>query len=105
MLVVFQPRPDDTLPTVPLARYGGLVTMGSYLVVLGTAFAQPWIGYSRAWTYAALRQLVRSHPGFVVDRTLNQHFVTTSPQGFLRRVLDPAAPGRYDATLDDLSGL
>ena len=41
----------------------------------------------------------------MVDYTLNQHLITTSPFGFLRRVLDPVADGRYDPSLDDLDGL
>jgi cephalosporin hydroxylase len=105
VLVVFQPRPDDALPTGPLSLYGALVSLQSYLVVLGAAFGQPWIGYSRRWIYRALIRFVQDHPGFVVDQTLNQHFLTTSPSGFLRRVLDPVPAERYDAALDDLSGL
>ena len=105
VLVVFQPRLDDALPTGPLAQYGALVTFGSYLVVLGAAFGQPWIGYSRRWIYRAIVRFVQDHPRFVVDHTLNRHLLTTSPAGFLRRALDPLPVERYDAALDDLSGL
>ena len=105
VLVVFQPREDDVLPTEPLAKYAALVSAGSYLVVLGGAFGQPWIGYSRRWTFRAVNDFLRDHPQFVVDQTLNQHLVTTSPFGFLQRMLDPAAAQRYDPSLDDLDGL
>jgi cephalosporin hydroxylase/glycosyltransferase involved in cell wall biosynthesis len=105
VLAVFQPRPDDALPTAALSLYGTLVTFQSYLVVLGAAFGQPWIGYSRRWTYRAIVRFVQDHAGFVVDQTLNQHLLTTSPSGFLRRVLDPLPAERYDSALDDLSGL
>ena len=105
VMAIYQPTADEAAPNEVLARYGALITVGSYLVVLGAAFGQPWIGYSRSWTYRAILAFVRDHPAFVVDRTMNRHLVTTSPNGFLRRVLDPSRSEQYDATLDDLSGL
>ncbi len=105
VLALYRPGPQDSLPVEALTAWSRLVTFESYLVVLGVAIGQPWLGYSRAWTYQAIRRFLQRHPGFVIDRTLNRHFVTTCPSGFLRRVLDPVAAGDYDPLLDDLEGL
>jgi cephalosporin hydroxylase len=104
-LVVFQPGGEEALPVAALAAYARFVTFGSYLVALDTALGQPWLGYSRSWLYRAIVRFTQGNPGFVIDRTLNRHFVTTCPSGFLRRVLDPLPFGRYDEALDDLSGV
>ena len=105
VMVVYQPTSEEACPGEVLARYGALTTFDSYLVVLGAAFGQPWIGYSRSWTYQTILAFVRDHPAFVVDRTMNRHLVTTSPHGFLRRVLDRSTSEQYDARLDDLTKL
>ena len=105
VLVLFQPAAQDTLPAESLEAYARVVSFGSYLVVIGAAFGQPWLGYSQSWLYAAIRRFIRQRSDFVIDRTMNQHFITTCPSGFLRRVLDPMLVQDYDASLDDLAGL
>ena len=105
VLVLYQPGPDEGLPVEALRAWSRLVSFDSYLIVLGVALGQPWLGYSRSWTYRAIVRFVESTPGFVIDRTMNRHLVTTCPSGFIRRVLDPMAAGAYDSALDDLEGL
>ena len=105
VLALFQPSADDALPVDALATYARFVSFESYLVVLGAALGQPWLGYSRLWLYRAIVRFTQGGHGFVVDRTLNRHFVTTCPAGFLRRVLNPIPLERYDTALDDLDGL
>ena len=105
VLVLYQSGPDEGLPVEALRAWSRLVSFGSYLIVPGVALGQPWLGYSRSWTYRAIVRFVESTPSFVVDRTMNRHWVTTCPSGFLRRVLDPMTAGTYDVTLDELEGL
>lgn len=105
VLVVLQPDGQDALPVAALHDYARFVTFGSYLIVLGAAFGQPWLGYSTSWLYRAIVRFTQARRDFVVDRTLNRHFVTTCPSGFLRRALEPATLGAYDEALDDLSGV
>ncbi len=104
VLALFQPGAGDALPVDALAHYARFVSFESYLVVLGAALGQPWLGYSRLWLYRAIVRFTQGDHGFVVDRTLNRHFVTTCPSGFLRRVLNPLPLERYDPALDDLDG-
>jgi cephalosporin hydroxylase/glycosyltransferase involved in cell wall biosynthesis len=105
VLVLYQPSPHEALPVENLELHADLVTFGSYLIVVGAALGQPWLGYSRQWLYRAIQRFVQGQSSFVIDRTMNQHFVTTCPSGFLRRVLNPFVFEDYDAALDDLSRL
>ena len=105
VLVLYQPDADQTFPVESLNIYARFVSFDSYLIVLSAALGQPWLGYSQSRLYRAIVRFVEAHPGFVVDRTMNRHFITTCPSGFLRRVLDPVRVGEYDLALDDLSGL
>ena len=105
VVVLLQPAPDDALPIPTLDAYARFVTFGGYLVVLGTALGQPWLGYSRSWLYRAIVRFTQARTDFVIDRTLTRHFVTTCPSGFLRRALEPLSLGLYDEALDDLSGV
>ena len=105
VLVLLQPEAQDALPVAALDAYARFVTFNSYLVVLGAALGQPWLGYSQSWLYRAIVRFTQARTDFVVDRTLNRHFVTTCPSGFLRRALEPISLGTYDEALDDLSGV
>ena len=105
VLVIYSPDADSQLPVDGLALYSQLVTFGSYLIVLKTAFGRPWLGYARSSLYRAIVRLTQSDPSLVIDRTLSRHFVTTSPSGFVRRVLSPQTFRQYDESVDDLSGL
>lgn len=69
-----------------MARYMELVSHRSYLVVLDSLLGQPWLGYSTRQPRKLIRELIARHPEFVIDRSWNQHLVTTSPGGYLRRV-------------------
>ena len=105
VLALLQPDERDALPVAALDLYARFVSFGSYLVVLGAAIGQPWLGYSKSWIYRAIMRFTSARADFVIDRTLNRHFVTTCPSGFLRRALEPMSLGTYDEALDDLSGV
>ena len=105
VLTLLQPEEHDALPVGALDTYARFVSFGSYLIVLGAALGQPWLGYSQAWTYRAIVRFTHARPEFVIDRSLNRHFVTTCPSGFLRRALQPLSIATYDEALDDLSGV
>ncbi len=105
VLVLLQPEAHDALPVAALDAYARFVTFGSYLIVLGAALGQPWLGYSQSRLHQATVRFAQARTDFVVDRTLNRHFVTTCPSGFLRRALEPVSLGTYDEALDDLSGV
>ncbi len=100
-LVLYVPGAQDVLPIEPLRAYARFVSMRSYLIVLGTVFGQPWLGYSSYWFQAAIRSFVAGAP-FVIERGWNQHLITTSPGGYLRRVSAGDDAG-YDASLDQLN--
>jgi cephalosporin hydroxylase len=90
VLVLFAPSPGDLLPIDALTAYSKFVTMRSYLVFLGTAFGQPWLGYSKHWYMTAIRMLLGREP-FAIDTYLNRHLITTSPLGYLQRIEPPPA--------------
>ena len=85
ILVIFAPEPGDTMPLEMLRAYAAFVTPRSYIVFLGTAFGQPWLGYSQHWYMTAIRRLLDSEP-FAIDRSCNAHLVSTSPFGYLQRI-------------------
>lgn len=97
VLVLYAAAEEDTVPIDALRACAGLVSPGSYLIVLGTVFGQPWLGYSTRWLRAAIKQLV-AETGFVIDHGWNRQFVHTSPDGYLRRVRVSVAD--YDPSLD-----
>jgi len=101
VLVLFAPGSHDYTPTAPLRAYAGFVSVRSYLIVLGTVFGQPWLGYSKFWLESAVKALVRDAP-FVIDHSRNQQLVTISPNGYLQRILDNVLGGGSDAA-DDVS--
>lgn len=103
VLVLFAPGNHDYTPIEPLRAYAGFVSVRSYLIVLGSVFGQPWLGYSKFWLESAIKTLVREAP-FVIDHSRNQQLVTTSPNGYLQRVLDNVLAGGGDAA-DDLSDI
>jgi cephalosporin hydroxylase len=88
VLVIFTPDAGDTVPAEALRAYARLVTPRSYLVFLGTALGQPWLGYSRYWFMTAISRLLDSEP-FSIDLDCNPHLVTTSPLGYLQRIETP----------------
>jgi cephalosporin hydroxylase/GT2 family glycosyltransferase len=89
VMVVFTPDEGDMLPIDALRAYAGFVTPRSYLVFAGTAFGQPWLGYSRRWYHTAIQMLVDLMP-FAIDHSCNPHLVSTSPLGYLQRIENPA---------------
>jgi cephalosporin hydroxylase len=85
VMVLFAPDEGDWLPIEALRAYAKFVTCRSYLVFLGTALGQPWLGYSTRWYMTAIRLLVAGGH-FVIDTYRNPHLVTTSPLGYLQRI-------------------
>lgn len=77
-----------------LERYAPLVTPGSYLVVFDTVMPlvadAPAAGeaWDRDNPLEAIRDFLRSHPQFEVDRTLERLGATYCHSGFLRRLDD-----------------
>jgi cephalosporin hydroxylase len=92
VMVLFAPDDGDLLPIEALMQYAGLVTCRSYLVFLGTALGQPWLGYSTRWHMTAIRMLLARAP-FTIDTYCNPHLLTTSPLGYLLRTEPEAANG------------
>lgn len=97
VLVLYAAADTDAVPDDALRACSRFVSLGSYMIVLGTAFGQPWLGYSTRWLQAAIKQVV-AEAGFVIDRAWNQHLVHTCPGGYLRRVRVPVT--EYDPSLD-----
>ncbi len=89
-LVLFSPDEDDAFPLEALRAYASFVTCRSYLVFLGTALGQPWLGYSTRWYLTAIRMMLASAP-FVMDVTCNPHMTTSSPCGYLQRIEEAGA--------------
>lgn len=100
-LVFFSPRKADFIPVEQLRAYAQFVSFRSYLIFLGSVFGQPWLGYSSYWFQSAINGFVASS-AFVIDKTWNQHLISTSPNGYLRRVGDVGPFDAYDASLDNL---
>ncbi len=86
ILVLLTPGAQDFQPVELLRAYARFVSCRSYLVVLGTALGQPWLGYSKYWFRTAIRAIVSELP-FVIDHSRTRHFVTTCPSGYLQRIL------------------
>jgi len=93
-MVLYAPRQCEHLPFDVLRAYGHFVSLRSYLVVIGSATGQPWLGYSRAWLMKVINSFADTAP-FAIDRTRTQHLITSCPLGFLQRI-GPLAP--FDET-------
>ena len=89
VLVLFVPDAGDLLPINALRAYADFVTARSYLIFLGTAFGQPWLGYSRRWYRTAVQRLL-DEASFTIDETCNPHLISTSPNGYLQRIEPPS---------------
>jgi cephalosporin hydroxylase len=81
-----------------LLAYGDFVSLRSYMVVLGSARGQPWLGYARVWPMKAINSFAGMRP-FAVDRTRTAHLLTSCPLGFLQRI------GPLAALSDDISDI
>ena len=102
VMVLLSPNSGEVAQLVSeIQSYSRYVSYRSYLVVLGTVFGQPWLGYSSNWYLAAIRRFVASSP-FAMDASMDRHWVTTSPCGYLRRVGGRISAADYDPSLDDL---
>ena len=97
ILVLFAPDTGDAVPFEALRAYANFVTPRSYLVFLGTALGQPWLGYSRHWYLTSIRRLLDAEP-FAIDHGCNPHLVSTSPFGYLQRI---ELPPHLGAVCDD----
>lgn len=84
-LVLYAPRVEDSLPLATLHGLAEFVSLRGYLVVIGGAQGQPWLGYSRRWVMKAISSFVSVAP-FAIDTTRTAHFVTACPNGFLQRI-------------------
>jgi hypothetical protein len=78
--------------------YSKFVSNGSYLIFLGTALGQPWLGYSKNWYLASIFKFVASS-SFRIEPAWERQLLSTCASGYLRRVDEP---GKYDASLDQL---
>lgn len=105
IVVVVRPDPDDAVPVEALRAWMRFVSPRSYLVVVGTATGQPWLGYSRRWWRKAVQLLTGPGQVFSVDHSFERHLVTACPWGYLRHTggrqdFDDAI---YKPAIDDLS--
>jgi cephalosporin hydroxylase len=85
ILVLFEPAPDDLMPSDMLAAYARFVSYRSYLIFLGTVLGQPWLGYSNRWYLAAIHRFLASGAPFVIDRSHDQQLLSFCAGGYLRR--------------------
>jgi glycosyltransferase involved in cell wall biosynthesis/cephalosporin hydroxylase len=84
-MVLLALRPEDEVPTALLRGYAEFVSLRGYLVVIGSARGQPWLGYSRTWTAKAIHSFLADQP-FAMDTTRTAHLITACPMGFLQRI-------------------
>jgi len=96
VLVLFAPREHDYAPIESLRFYASLVSCRSYLIVLGTVFGQPWLGYSKYWFLNAIKTIVEDS-GLVIDHSRNRQLVTTCPSGYLQRISDDGLIGAEES--------
>jgi cephalosporin hydroxylase/glycosyltransferase involved in cell wall biosynthesis len=101
-VVLYRPRPCDEMPLGALRAYAEFVSLRSYLVCIGTAWGQPWLGYSRRWTMSAITQFLDQAP-FAVDTARTGHFITACPSGFLQRIGPVHMAGASDIGLVGVS--
>ncbi len=84
-MVLYRPLPEDGPALAVLRTYAEFVSLRSYLVCIGAALGQPWLGYSKTWTMNAITQFTNLEP-FVADTNRTAHFITSCPGGFLQRI-------------------
>jgi cephalosporin hydroxylase/glycosyltransferase involved in cell wall biosynthesis len=84
VLVLFAPADGDHFPIDALRAYSRFVSCRSYLIFLGSAFGQPWLGYSKNWFQKAIR-ILAGEGRFAIDYSRDQHLITTCPMGYLQR--------------------
>ena len=96
VLVLYAPSAGDHFPIEALRAYSRFVSCRSYLIFLGSAFGQPWLGYSKNWFQKAIRMLASEVP-FAIDFSRDQHLITTCPMGYLQRI------GGFAAVADELT--
>ncbi len=85
IVVLYAARPQDEALLAGLHAYAEFVSLRSYLVVVGSALGQPWLGYARAWTMKAINSFADVAP-FAIDLTRTPHLITSCPLGFLQRI-------------------
>ncbi len=84
-MVLYRPLPPDGSTLAVLRTYAEFVSLRSYLICVGAALGQPWLGYSKTWTMNAITQFTNLEP-FAVDTNRTAHFITSCPNGFLQRI-------------------
>ena len=84
-MVLYRPLAADGPVLAVLQTYAAFVSLRSYLVCVGSALGQPWLGYSKTWTMNAITQFTQQEP-FVPDTNRTAHFITSCPNGFLQRI-------------------
>ncbi len=85
ILVICGARPHTETLLAELHAYADFVSLRSYMIVVGSAFGQPWLGYARAWTMKAINSFADAMP-FAIDTTRTAHLITSCPLGFLQRI-------------------
>jgi cephalosporin hydroxylase len=101
VVVLFEPQSDDFRPVEEIKTYARFVSFHSYFVFLGTVLGQPWLGYSRYWFAAAIRQFLQQEPTFVRDPTKDEQIALMCAQGYLKRVRKRDLFEAYDTSLDE----
>jgi cephalosporin hydroxylase len=105
VMVLFEPPSAPGAPIEALANYAAYISFGSYLVYLGTAKGQPWLGYSTQWPMKAIRQLTEYSTRYAVDHTFDGHLVSTCPSGYIRRIGGMVELSSDDTALDHVDAL
>jgi cephalosporin hydroxylase len=85
VMVLFAPDAGDHLPLAALRGFSELVSLRGYLVFLGTAIGQPWLGYSLNWYKKTIETLEKGGE-FAVDHSRTRQMVSFCPYGFLQRI-------------------
>jgi cephalosporin hydroxylase len=70
-----------------MRAYGPMVTSGSYLIVEDTCVnGHPVLPEHGPGPMEAVEEFLEETKDFVVDRSMEKHYLTFNPKGYLRKV-------------------
>jgi cephalosporin hydroxylase len=73
-----------------LQAYSPLVSPGSYFVVEdGIVDVLDIPGFTGEGPLAAIRDFIRNHPEFEIDKSRERYLLTYNPSGYIRRRVSP----------------